>query len=235
RRLGDVPEPLMRHTACLPILLCLHALPAQEPPDLGAFAFRLLRAADVEGNACLSPWSLALALGMARAGAAGSTAAQIDEALGLEGAEVVRRLAALRTALTPEPIVEHEGGKTKRVVPYELLVANAAWALPEQEFLPAWLAILDQGFGAPLRRTDFRSDAARQTINGWVAAQTKDRIPELFGPGQPSRQTRLVLVNCVYLNAPWAKPFAEGRTRPADFHLPGGSTASVATMQQTAT
>ncbi|MDP3893313.1 serpin family protein, partial [Nocardioides sp.] len=42
--------------------------------------------------------------------------------------------------------------------------------------------------------------------------------------------TRLVLVNALYLKAPWEEPFEESETGPRPFHLLDGSTVDVDTM-----
>lgn len=224
----------MQHVAITSLLLfSMSALPAQDPPDLRGFAFRLFDAAAGEGNACLSPWSCAIALGMARAGAAGATARQMDAVLGLANGNAWRALGRCTDALAPRLITEQGGTEPIEVAAYELRAANAAWARPDQEFLPTYLAHLESTFGAPLQRADFTSDAARTEINRWVAGETKDRIAELFAPGQPARDTRLALVNCVYLNAPWAQPFAPEQTQQAPFHVDGEAAIDVPTMQRT--
>jgi len=44
------------------------------------------------------------------------------------------------------------------------------------------------------------------------------------------RTTRLVLVNAIYLKAPWQKPFEQSATRPLPFHVPGVAAPNVPTM-----
>ncbi|MEZ5963924.1 MAG: serpin family protein [Planctomycetota bacterium] len=204
-------------------------LAAQPSPDLSSFAFRLLEQAAPNGNACLSPWSLATALAMAEAGAGGETKAEMATALGFADADAWRALA--KTRIEPGEVVVHEGGKNVKVPAFELLAANAAWASAGQAFAPAYLERLERDFGAPLQRVDFTADRARQEINAWVAEQTKKRIPELFAPGSPARDSKLALVNAVYLNASWATAFPRSATRDADFHLDARDSAKVATMQ----
>src|SRR5262249_47694671 len=45
--------------------------------------------------------------------------------------------------------------------------------------------------------------------------------------------TRLVLVNALYLKAPWREPFKKKLTRSRPFHLQPGETRDVPTMQRT--
>jgi len=207
-------------------LLALGALHAQ-PPQRVEFAFRLLEAAAPNGNACLSPWSAATALAMARAGAAGETAEEMDAALGLDGQQGWRELA--RRKITPGAASE-DGERPGPA--YQLVVANAAWARPDQAFLDGYLEVLEQDFRAPLRRADLGSDSGRAAINAWVADQTKQRIRSLLEPGMPPKDSRLILVNCVYLDAAWETPFPQKATAPAPFHLDDGATADVQTMRR---
>jgi serpin B len=75
-------------------------------------------------------------------------------------------------------------------------------------------------------------EAARITINDWVAEQTEDRIPNLIAPGALDTLTRLVLTNAVYFNAAWANPFEEYATRQKEFYLQDDQTIMVDMMRQ---
>ena len=59
------------------------------------------------------------------------------------------------------------------------------------------------------------TEAARKLINGWVADQTEQRIPELLVQGVLTPESRLTLVNAIYLKAPWLTPFVAESTRRA--------------------
>jgi len=74
------------------------------------------------------------------------------------------------------------------------------------------------------------AEGARRLINGWVDEQTEQRIPELLAPGILDALTRLVLVNAIYLKAPWEVAFPEASTKPGPFTLPDGSTVDVPMM-----
>ncbi|PYJ86406.1 MAG: hypothetical protein DME22_05360 [Verrucomicrobia bacterium] len=56
---------------------------------------------------------------------------------------------------------------------------------------------------------DFISNpsGAAKSINDWVEDQTRQRIRNLIPAGALTKLTRLVLVNAIYLKAPWAEPF----------------------------
>ena len=56
-------------------------------------------------------------------------------------------------------------------------------------------------YRAPLQPLDFarNSAAATKEINGWVEEQTRQRIRDLIPPDGLNKETRLVLVNAIYL------------------------------------
>ena len=65
---------------------------------------------------------------------------------------------------------------------FQLSIANAIWGQQGFDFLPAYLDLLAQDYGAGMRLADFSSasEASRQAINAWVSQQTKDKINDLF-------------------------------------------------------
>jgi serine protease inhibitor len=79
---------------------------------------------------------------------------------------------------------------------------------------------------------DFRNNSASatKTINDWVADKTKKRIQNLVPPGALNPKTALVLVNALYLKAPWETKFPEHATQPQPFHVRGGEATNVPTM-----
>jgi serpin B len=116
-----------------------------------------------------------------------------------------------------------------------LRIANAPFAQRDMPLEPAYLEALASRFGAGLRLVDYvgATEAARQAINAWVDEQTEQRIPELLVPGILTPETRLTLVNAVYLKAPWLTAFADEATAPATFTRADGTTVDVPTMSLT--
>jgi serpin B len=74
------------------------------------------------------------------------------------------------------------------------------------------------------------SARARQSINEWVESQTRHRIRDLIPANRLDRHSRLVLVNAIYLKAPWQTEFYSGATRPLPFHVQGHEPHDVPTM-----
>jgi serpin B len=88
-----------------------------------------------------------------------------------------------------------------------------------------------------MRLVDYRhaTEAARDDINGWTARQTHDRIPEIVPAGVLDAMTRLVLVNAVYLKAPWAEPFEREVTVRRPFVTDTGRAVGADMMTQALT
>ena len=198
---------------------------------LGLDLYRAI-AADGEANVVLSPTSIALALAMARAGARGETAAEMDAVmrdLGADGNEAW--LNALDAALaTRSGTYKDDSGQDLAVA---LRIANAPFAQAGMPLEEAYLEALASRWGAGLRLVDYKRDAeaARQAINAWVDDQTEQRIPELLVPGVLTSDSRLALVNAIYLKAPWQTAFSAEATAPAAFTRADGSTVDVPMMQ----
>jgi len=231
------PEP----SPTIGLLLADVARATADPADattaasaIDAFGLDLLRAtagAQATTNVVISPASIALALSMARLGARGPTADQMDAVLhGLVAAGEVGPIDALDQALAARNgTFEDQQGNAHQVV---LRIANAPFGQRDLAIEAAYLDALARGFGAGLRTVDFKADpeAARSLINGWVADQTEQRIQQLLVQGNITAATRLVLVNAIYLKAPWLASFPEEETRPATFTLGDGTKIQVPTM-----
>ena len=203
---------------------------------LSAFGLDLYRAvAAGEPNVVLSPTSIALALAMARAGARGQTAAEMDAVMHrLASDDHATWLNALDQVLaTRSGTFEDASGAG---LPVALRIANAPFAQQGMPLEPAYLEALASRFRAGLRLVDYvaETEAARLLINGWVDGQTEHRIPELLAQGILNRDTRLTLVNAIYLKAPWLTPFPAVATAPAAFTRADGTTVEVPMMATTA-
>jgi len=181
--------------------------------ELGSDLYGLL--SREEGNLVFSPYGAYVALAMAREGARGETAAEMDHVLHSELVlELHAGVNALDQALAQRPGEYPVGDQT---VQLELATANQLWGQSGLEFEQAFLDRLAASYGAGMRLVDYieAREEARQAINAWVAERTRERIPELVPEGVLNELTRLVLVNAIYLKAPWLHPFDEGGTESA--------------------
>lgn len=200
------------------------------------FGFDVLATMGEEtANRAISPYSIQVALAMTRNGARGLTREEMDAVLqveSLEGADYDQSLNALDQLLLSRA-GDYEIGDGETVT-LELSTANSLWGQDGVAFEQPFLEDLARWYGAGMRLVDYDGDTegARNSINGWVSDQTRERIPELIPAGVLSPATVLVLTNAIYLNAPWAFPFNEGDTKGAAFHLLDGSTVEVPLMHQ---
>lgn len=202
---------------------------------VNAFALELYREVAAGGaNVVVSPTSIALALAMARAGARGTTATEMDAVLHDVASEAnAGWLNALDLALTGRSgTFKDDTGKDHDVT---LRIANSTFGQRGMTLVPAYLDALATRFGAGVRLVDYvtKTEAARKLINGWVDDQTEHRIPQLLVPGIITTDTRLTLVNAIYLKAAWQTPFPESATKAGTFHLADGSTVEVPMMATT--
>jgi serpin B len=199
------------------------------------FGFDLHRRLSAEaGNVVFSPASVAIALGMARAGARGETAAQMDAVLReVASDEHAAWLNGLDQVLAGRNgTFEDDEGTSHELV---LDVANTYFAQRDYPLERAFLEALAARFGAGIQLVDFIADSetARRLINEWANEQTRGRIPEVLKTGDVTSATRLALVNAIYLKAPWLRPFQADQTTDEPFTKLDGSTVEVPMMHTT--
>jgi serpin B len=129
------------------------------------------------GNLFLSPFSIAVCLAMAGAGARGETARQIFEALHLPAdderfhaglGDLIRRLSQ-----------EREGRA------YRIEIADSFWGQIGYGFFDAFLDLIRTRYEGELHEVDFerKPESARLAINRWVEEKTQGRIRDIMSPG----------------------------------------------------
>ena len=199
-----------------------------------AFAFDLYQALGEEnGNLFCSPYSISLALAMTYAGARGETEQQMSDTLHFALSQ--DHLHPAFNSVDIELGKRGEGAEGKDGEGFRLNIVNAIWGQKDYHFLPAFLDVLAENYGAGLRTLDFINapEKSRITINKWVSGQTEDRIEDLIPQGMIDILTRLVLTNAIYFNASWQYPFSEDATRDDLFYLLDGQEVTVPMMSQT--
>jgi serpin B len=179
-----------------------------------------------------SPHSISTALAMTWAGARGQTEQEMVETLHFLLPQ--ERLHPVFNALDLELESRAEGGQGSDGQGFRLRIVNSTWVQKGYPLLMTFLDVLAESYGAAVHLVDFMGDTegARQTINAWVEEQTETRIRELLPAGSVDPLTCLVLVNAVYFNAAWAKPFAAEDTYDATFLRVDGSGVTAAMMHQ---
>lgn len=205
--------------------------PAPPPPGMetlmdgtDSFGGRLLAGllADTpEANVAVSPVSVSLAMAMAGGGARGETRAALLAALGFAGmepGELGRRHAALLERLRADD------------ADVTLDIANSLWVREGIPLSEEYIAACARDYGARTGELDFRSEQAVATINDWVRARTRGRIPGIVD--QLREEDALVLLNAVYFKGRWSEPFELELTRDREFRRPDGSRPPVPMMQR---
>jgi serpin B len=197
--------------------------------DNTVFALDLYaRLKTTDGNLFFSPYSISTCLAMTYAGARGDTAAQMAHRLHFDTNQdqLAVSFGRLQTQLNAEQ--EKKG--------IELNIANGLWGQKDYPFLPAFLAVAQQSYGAKLKQVDFRTQAvaARGEINDWVDHKTKGKITDLIQPGVLDAATRLVLVNAIYFKGRWSREFDKRNTIQAPFSVSPALKPEVPLMHLTA-
>ncbi len=74
------------------------------------------------------------------------------------------------------------------------------------------------------------NNSVKDAINQWVSDRTHGKIPELFDHIDPRDQ--LALVNAVYFNAQWARPFDPSDTSNGTFSSDAGVASTASLMHE---
>jgi serpin B len=176
-----------------------------------------------EGNLFFSPHSIASALTLTSAGAAGSTLEQMTRTLHTPRAGAMEMVAALNHDLAART--------GKGLV---LTSVNRVWVQDGMAVRPEFRTALDAA-AAGVREAEFRTnpEVGRKMVNLWTAKQTGRQIEELLPAGSVTPLTRVVLASAVYFKGDWAQKFKTDRTRPGEFATPKGR-VTVPMMTQSA-
>jgi serpin B len=196
-----------------------------------AFAMDLYQSLRSEnGNLIYSPFSISLALAMTYAGARGETESQMAQTLYFLPQQ------ELHSALNTLDLELASRGETKSKdeTPFQLNIANAVWAEQTFPFLPEYLDLIAQNYGAGIQLADFiqQHETVRKEINDWVSNETNDKIQNLIPEGVLDPSTKMVLANAIYFKADWMHQFDPNDTYDAPFHLLDGSDVQVKMMSQ---
>ena len=234
--------------------------PAAATNEIGLNLFQKLGVSAPAENLIISPYSIESALVLAFAGADGDTRAEMARTLHLPSdpsadADIAAGFRTLRQDLgamvaaadkeakarpvrddTDAPENGQPIGEKRKAEGIQWEAANRLFAQRDYAFRADYLALMRDSYAAPLEPLDFRhaAERARDTINRWVSDQTQNHIRNLVPAGGVTGDTRLVLVNALYLKARWNNPFQHEATRPLPFHLSSSAAVDVPTMEREA-
>lgn len=170
------------------------------------FALSLYEKLRGAGNFVYCPTSLRSTLLRAALGANGPTR---DEMLGVldvanDDSTIAEQLFAA------ERLLGSSGSVT-------LTLANAIYAQDGYGFLPGYINLFKDWNN--FHRVDFTRDpdGIRRQANTWVSVMTDWLIRDLLPEGAIKSDVRLLILNAVYLNAAWLRPFPKARTVRGNF------------------
>lgn len=241
---GPAPNPTTRPAAETPMTLDADpaAMPAATQGDLpfsGALHAELRKQA---GNLFFSPASIRLAMAMTAMGAKGETAAELAKGLALPadlnqaaaGFAAVLDSFAKRPKLELRPDMQEWEKEEAQRKQSTVAIANRVWPQAGRKMEPAFADTLAKRFGAPMEALDYAAspEAARKTINAWVADRTEQKIPELLLPPNVTPNTKLILTNAIYFKAQWDEPFLAHMTRDAQFTTEAKKKVQVSMMNR---
>ena len=189
--------------------------------DTNAFALDLYKTlkSGEKGNLFLSPYSISTALAMTYAGARGTTAKQMEQALHFSLGQA--RLHPVASALFVNLNAANQNGKKRG---FQLNVANRLFIQKDYTLRADFVATTDRAYGAGVEELDFagNTEASRLHINKYVEQKTNERIKDLIPLNGVNAVTKLVLTNAIYFKGDWALQFKKDATANAPFHAANG-------------
>ena len=96
-------------------------------------------------------------------------------------------------------------------------IANSIWVRENFQIEPDFIEANRNYFDARVRMLDFTQPSALETINGWIAEQTHDRITDVLD--YIPREAVMYLINAIYFNGTWTTEFDEDETRESTFYI----------------
>ena len=200
-----------------------HDLQRKIGGSVNAFGIKILKEIDSKSkvdNVLVSPFSMAMSLGMTQNGAKGATLDEMRDTLALSGlsdSEINSGFKKLYTDLTSA----NTGTK--------LEVGNSIWIRLGLKFKPKFTEDNEQNFYASTNILDFNSPSAKDTINKWVATKTHEMIPSIIDESIDNA-AMMFLINAIYFDGKWESPFDKNKTASATFTQMNGQKKQVKMM-----
>ena len=167
-----------------------------------------------EENICLSPLSAQFAMAMLANGAEGETKEEICKALGSYTDTNAHYNKLLESTLENKD--------------YEIDIANSIWINDKLKVNKSFITSNKKYYDATIEVTEFCKNTL-QRINDWCKENTKGKIPSILNDIDPN--DRMFLINTLYFNAAWNKPFPKENTRKDNFTTEKGKVVEVEMMK----
>ncbi len=206
--------------------------------DERAFALSLFAALpEKETNVAISPTSIRAAFGQTYAGTRTISKTEIEAALKF-GPDPAKTHAGLNNIdLELEARNLPASGELEGDDSVVVRFVNQVFGQQGVTWEPGFLDILAENYGKSMHTLDFAdAEPSRLLINDWVKGVTGGKISELLPKDSIDDSVTTVLVNALYLKAPWRAAF-EFVDESGDFKLIDGSsitTTMISGMQEAA-
>jgi serine protease inhibitor len=172
-------------------------------------------------NIMVSPLSVSLALAMTYNGADGETKTAMEKTLKVNG------LSTEDINTSYHDLVE----ALKSLDPKVLLeIANAIFYRQDFDVEKDFVTVNEHYYNAEVTPLDFGSPSVTETINGWVAEHTNQKIKTILD--KVSRDHVMFLLNAIYFKGIWEKEFNDEGTEKLPFYLENGDMIQTETMQR---
>lgn len=196
--------------------------------DLGFDLIQRLNPRDNQ-NLAFSSLSLQSAMSLIEQAASGETQGALQKAMGLNS-DRAKNAAAIN--LFERQLADLEEKPSNCCDELVLRTANHYFVSDEYRLGAHFLDRLAENYGSESYEVPFskQPEAALRDINGWVAENTKQKIPNLFKSEDIHSNTKWVIANALYLKAPWTYNFNPRSTKNVDFTKLDGTSVPVETM-----
>ncbi|MEN8117442.1 MAG: serpin family protein [Bacteroidota bacterium] len=191
--------------------------------EFGLELFQKIYASETKhDNIMVSPLSVSLALAMTYNGANGETQTAMEETLkvyGLTPDDINQSYASLVAALQsldPKVLLE---------------IANAIYYRDDFQVENDFISTNKKYYDAEVEALDFGSPTALETINGWVADKTHNKIDKILD--RISRDHVMFLLNAIYFKGIWRSEFDKKDTQKRPFYFGDSGFTATETMQKT--
>lgn len=162
-----------------------------------------------KGNTNYSPISLYYALGMAAAGAAGGTQAEILSLLGADDIDTLQQQCSNLYRLT---YTDNEISKLK--------IANSLWMDNSMNLTDDYSKAATEGFYASVFGVDFSGEGTGKSISEWISINTNGTLaPDI----NIDKDQVMSIINTIYFYDEWLDRFDEGKTKADTFTLADGN------------
>lgn len=184
-----------------------------------------------QGNLFFSPLSIATGLTMTYAGAAGQTAAEMEQVLHLGSSPGIHDSFEDLISQIESNVVLGDPTPPFGIRELELLtsLSNAIWPGAGFPIENDFVDLITSHYDGHVENVDYDNPGqAEDTINDWVSQETQGKIQDLVS--DLSSQARMVLTNTVYFKGLWEQPFDPEHTDTSTFYLGDGATTRVPIM-----